>query len=160
MLVVLCSFQNILVEVGFQDGVPIDEAFFRKHISGRHNPEIAGKRVRSAGHGWQRLVSTDLVPQLRSPCLGCVLVRAQPQQAVWCIAGQPGCYACNWHSPCLFMPVRATSTDSAAIAGGAQLLCMQLAWPAHGAAVAPAADGALQPRIQCHPRLFQPLQLT
>jgi hypothetical protein len=22
--------------------VPIDEAFFRKHISGRHNPEIAG----------------------------------------------------------------------------------------------------------------------
>lgn len=35
-------FQNILVEVGFQGGVPIDEAFFRKHISGRHNPEIAG----------------------------------------------------------------------------------------------------------------------
>lgn len=26
---------------GYNGGVPIDEAFFRKHISGRHNPEIA-----------------------------------------------------------------------------------------------------------------------
>jgi hypothetical protein len=34
-------FQKILVEVGFQGGAPITEAFFRSHISGRHNPEIA-----------------------------------------------------------------------------------------------------------------------
>lgn len=36
-------FQEVLVEVGFQGGVPIDEDFFRTHISGRHNPEIAGR---------------------------------------------------------------------------------------------------------------------
>lgn len=30
------------MEAGFNGGVPIDEAFFRQHISGRHNPEIAG----------------------------------------------------------------------------------------------------------------------
>lgn len=35
------AFQEILVEVGFQGGSPIDEDFFRRHISGRHNPEIA-----------------------------------------------------------------------------------------------------------------------
>lgn len=35
------SFQEILSEVGFNGGQPIDEAFFRQHISGRHNPEIA-----------------------------------------------------------------------------------------------------------------------
>ncbi|KIZ05035.1 hypothetical protein MNEG_2922 [Monoraphidium neglectum] len=36
----LC-FQEILSEVGFDGGRPIDEAFFRARISGRHNPEIA-----------------------------------------------------------------------------------------------------------------------
>ncbi|GLI68526.1 hypothetical protein VaNZ11_012916 [Volvox africanus] len=35
------AFQEILAEVGFNGGRPIDEAFFRRHISGRHNPEIA-----------------------------------------------------------------------------------------------------------------------
>lgn len=35
------AFQEILSEVGFNGGQPIDEAFFRQHISGRHNPEIA-----------------------------------------------------------------------------------------------------------------------
>ncbi|GIM14661.1 hypothetical protein Vretimale_17610 [Volvox reticuliferus] len=35
------AFQEILAEVGFDGGRPIDEAFFRRHISGRHNPEIA-----------------------------------------------------------------------------------------------------------------------
>eukprot|EP00775_Hariotina_reticulata_P003528 gene3528-3797_t len=35
------AFQELLVEVGFQDGQPIDEEFYRQHISGRHNPEIA-----------------------------------------------------------------------------------------------------------------------
>ncbi|KAG2494256.1 hypothetical protein HYH03_007611 [Edaphochlamys debaryana] len=35
------AFQEILQEVGYNGGQPIDEAFFRKHISGRHNPEIA-----------------------------------------------------------------------------------------------------------------------
>lgn len=34
-------FQEILSEVGFNGGQPIDEAFFRARISGRHNPEIA-----------------------------------------------------------------------------------------------------------------------
>eukprot|EP00270_Netrium_digitus_P014739 TRINITY_DN5079_c0_g1_i1.p1 TRINITY_DN5079_c0_g1~~TRINITY_DN5079_c0_g1_i1.p1 ORF type:complete len:309 (+),score=85.48 TRINITY_DN5079_c0_g1_i1:228-1154(+) len=34
------AFQDILVEVGFQGGIPIDDEFFRKHISGRHNPDI------------------------------------------------------------------------------------------------------------------------
>ncbi|GIL60994.1 hypothetical protein Vafri_15417 [Volvox africanus] len=36
-----CRFQEILAEVGFNGGRPIDEVFFRRHISGRHNPEIA-----------------------------------------------------------------------------------------------------------------------
>jgi hypothetical protein len=31
----------MLFNIGFNDGIPIDEAFFQKHISGRHNPEIA-----------------------------------------------------------------------------------------------------------------------
>lgn len=31
----------MLIENGFQNGAPIDEAFYRQHISGRHNPEIA-----------------------------------------------------------------------------------------------------------------------
>ncbi|GFR52744.1 hypothetical protein Agub_g15355, partial [Astrephomene gubernaculifera] len=35
------AFQEILVELGFQGGRPIDLPFFRAHISGRHNPEIA-----------------------------------------------------------------------------------------------------------------------
>ncbi|GIL60993.1 hypothetical protein Vafri_15417 [Volvox africanus] len=35
------AFQEILAEVGFNGGRPIDEVFFRRHISGRHNPEIA-----------------------------------------------------------------------------------------------------------------------
>lgn len=35
------AFQELLQEVNFQDGVPIDEEFFRQRISGRHNPEIA-----------------------------------------------------------------------------------------------------------------------
>jgi hypothetical protein len=34
-------FQELLVEVGFQNGQPIDEEFYRQRISGRHNPEIA-----------------------------------------------------------------------------------------------------------------------
>jgi hypothetical protein len=34
-------FQELLVKQGFNNGIPIDEAFFRKHISGRHNPVIA-----------------------------------------------------------------------------------------------------------------------
>lgn len=40
-LSICCRFQELLVEVGFQDGQPIDEEFYRQHISGRHNPEIA-----------------------------------------------------------------------------------------------------------------------
>jgi hypothetical protein len=39
-------FQELLVKHGFNNGIPIDEAFFRKHISGRHNPVIA-----AGGHG-------------------------------------------------------------------------------------------------------------
>lgn len=35
------AFQEILSEVGFNGGEPIDEAFFSSRISGRHNPEIA-----------------------------------------------------------------------------------------------------------------------
>jgi hypothetical protein len=35
-------FQEVLSEAGFNGGVRISEAFFRAHISGRHNPEIAG----------------------------------------------------------------------------------------------------------------------
>lgn len=35
------AFQEILVELGYNSGSPIDEAFFRAHIAGRHNPEIA-----------------------------------------------------------------------------------------------------------------------
>lgn len=42
-------FQDILVEVGFDAGKPIDEPFFRRVISGRHNPDIAA----------------DLFPQVR-----------------------------------------------------------------------------------------------
>eukprot|EP00897_Mesotaenium_endlicherianum_P007451 jgi/Mesen1/6734/ME000344S06009 len=34
------SFREMLKDVGFQGGVPIDEAFFREHISGKHNPDI------------------------------------------------------------------------------------------------------------------------
>ncbi len=36
----LCSFQDILLELGYNNGRPIDMAFFRQHISGRHNPEV------------------------------------------------------------------------------------------------------------------------
>ncbi|GAQ85962.1 HAD-superfamily hydrolase [Klebsormidium nitens] len=35
------SFQEMLSNVGFNGGIPIDEAFFQKNISGRHNPDIA-----------------------------------------------------------------------------------------------------------------------
>ena len=35
-----CSFVEILLELGFNNGVPIDEAFYNSHISGRHNPDI------------------------------------------------------------------------------------------------------------------------
>jgi len=35
------AFQEILIAEGFNNGQPIDEHFFRVHISGRHNPEIA-----------------------------------------------------------------------------------------------------------------------
>ncbi|KAG1673463.1 hypothetical protein FOA52_002229 [Chlamydomonas sp. UWO 241] len=35
------AFQECLAEVGYDDGKPISEEFFRAHISGRHNPEIA-----------------------------------------------------------------------------------------------------------------------
>eukprot|EP00878_Enallax_costatus_P004882 GHUV01005136.1.p1 GENE.GHUV01005136.1~~GHUV01005136.1.p1 ORF type:complete len:298 (+),score=84.81 GHUV01005136.1:130-1023(+) len=35
------AFQQMLIENNFKDGMPIDEAFYRQHISGRHNPEIA-----------------------------------------------------------------------------------------------------------------------
>lgn len=35
------AFKEILVEVGFQDGKPIDEEFFMTRISGRSNPIIA-----------------------------------------------------------------------------------------------------------------------
>ena len=31
---------EILLEVGFNKGVPINEAFYNAHISGRHNPDI------------------------------------------------------------------------------------------------------------------------
>eukprot|EP00850_Spirogloea_muscicola_P015368 SM000117S25488 [mRNA] locus=s117:123004:124571:+ [translate_table: standard] len=34
------AFRECLQEVGFQDGVPIDEAFFQQRISGRANSEI------------------------------------------------------------------------------------------------------------------------
>lgn len=37
------SYQDILVEVGYNNGVPIDWAFFNAHISGRHNPEICAE---------------------------------------------------------------------------------------------------------------------
>lgn len=33
-------FKEILLEVNFNDGVPITEEFFAKHISGRYNPDI------------------------------------------------------------------------------------------------------------------------
>ncbi|KAJ7551451.1 hypothetical protein O6H91_06G016100 [Diphasiastrum complanatum] len=36
----LLAFREMLQEVGFQGGVPIDEEFFQKHISGRHNHDI------------------------------------------------------------------------------------------------------------------------
>ncbi|GAX76112.1 hypothetical protein CEUSTIGMA_g3555.t1 [Chlamydomonas eustigma] len=35
------AFQQVLVERGYDGGNPISEEFYRKHISGRHNPEIA-----------------------------------------------------------------------------------------------------------------------
>ncbi|KAJ9514640.1 hypothetical protein QJQ45_028354, partial [Haematococcus lacustris] len=35
------AFQELLVAQGFNAGAPISEEFFRLHISGRHNPEIA-----------------------------------------------------------------------------------------------------------------------
>ncbi|KAG2438042.1 hypothetical protein HXX76_005655 [Chlamydomonas incerta] len=35
------AFQEILSELGYNGGEPITEDFFRHHISGRHNPEIA-----------------------------------------------------------------------------------------------------------------------
>lgn len=35
------ALQEMLSNVGFNDGIPIDEAFFQKNISGRHNPDIA-----------------------------------------------------------------------------------------------------------------------
>ncbi len=41
-------FQQILQEYDFQGGAPIDKEFFRLHISGRHNPEIA----RDLWPGW------------------------------------------------------------------------------------------------------------
>lgn len=37
----LRAFQEALVALGFNGGVPIDEEFYRQRISGRHNPEIA-----------------------------------------------------------------------------------------------------------------------
>lgn len=37
----LKAFQEALVARGFNGGQPIDEAFYRERISGRHNPEIA-----------------------------------------------------------------------------------------------------------------------
>ncbi len=33
-------FTDILLELGFNGGVPIDEAFYNCTISGRHNPDI------------------------------------------------------------------------------------------------------------------------
>ncbi|MEW5300202.1 MAG: hypothetical protein WDW38_003041 [Sanguina aurantia] len=39
----LLTYQDILVEVGYNNGVPIDWAFFNAHISGRHNPEICAE---------------------------------------------------------------------------------------------------------------------
>lgn len=36
-------YQDILVEVGYNNGVPIDWDFFNAHISGRHNPEICAE---------------------------------------------------------------------------------------------------------------------
>jgi hypothetical protein len=33
-------FREMLLEKGFNDGVPIDEPFFRVNIAGRHNPDI------------------------------------------------------------------------------------------------------------------------
>ena len=33
-------FTGILLELGFNGGVPIDEAFYNRTISGRHNPDI------------------------------------------------------------------------------------------------------------------------
>ena len=35
-----CRFTDILLELGFNGGVPIDEAFYNRTISGRHNPDI------------------------------------------------------------------------------------------------------------------------
>jgi phosphoglycolate phosphatase-like HAD superfamily hydrolase len=34
-------FQELLVEAGFNNGIPIDDIFYNERISGRHNPEIA-----------------------------------------------------------------------------------------------------------------------
>ncbi|KAB2053953.1 hypothetical protein ES319_A12G221600v1 [Gossypium barbadense] len=35
------AFQEMLLEIGFNNGVPIDEEFFIKNIAGRHNDDIA-----------------------------------------------------------------------------------------------------------------------
>ncbi|CAA7052095.1 unnamed protein product [Microthlaspi erraticum] len=37
----LIAFQELLQEIGFNNGVPIDEDFFIKNIAGKHNSEIA-----------------------------------------------------------------------------------------------------------------------
>jgi HAD superfamily hydrolase (TIGR01509 family) len=37
----LIAFQELLQEIGFNNGVPIDEEFFIKNIAGKHNSEIA-----------------------------------------------------------------------------------------------------------------------
>ncbi|KAJ4950437.1 hypothetical protein NE237_027269 [Protea cynaroides] len=34
------GYREMLLEIGFNDGVPIDEEFFVKNISGKHNPDI------------------------------------------------------------------------------------------------------------------------
>ncbi|GBG80257.1 hypothetical protein CBR_g30623 [Chara braunii] len=36
----LLAFQELLAEIGFNDGVPIDKEFFVRVIAGRHNPDI------------------------------------------------------------------------------------------------------------------------
>ncbi|XP_022870652.1 haloacid dehalogenase-like hydrolase domain-containing protein Sgpp isoform X2 [Olea europaea var. sylvestris] len=36
-----CAFREMLQEIGFNGGVPIDEEFFIKNIAGRHNDDIA-----------------------------------------------------------------------------------------------------------------------
>lgn len=93
-------FQNILVEVGFQGGVPIDEAFFRKHISGRHNPEIAGDLCVLCSHRTAR----TWVGSLRGVVPGtAAATRTADEQGLWSVllacsrpvprhaGGQAGC---------------------------------------------------------------------